>query len=155
MRPSRLLGKLLLAFGLLAAWQVSVIPTPPVYAEVGPHPVPAFLAGLLILLALAFLLADAKQPAPDAALDPEESALAGASGRMVWFASGLAGFGLLLSTLGLGPAGAFAFAAIARSFASQRTLGDLALGGGFTALIWFVFAKLLGVQLGPLLYPWI
>jgi len=155
MRPTRLAGYALLAFALLAAWQVSVIPMPPVYAEVGPHPVPAFVAGGLLVLALGYLLADAKRPAPDAAQDPEEHALAGARARLGWFAAGLLGFGVLLPGLGLGPAGGLAFAAIARAFDSQRPLADLAMGSFFTALIWLVFVQLLGVQLGPLIRGWV
>lgn len=155
MRPTRLVGQLLLVFAVLSAWQVSVIPMPPVYAEVGPHPIPAAVSGLLLVLALGYLLADARTLAPDAAHDPEESALPDAGHRIGWFAAGLFAFCLLLPAAGLGPAGTLAFAAIARAFASRRPLSDLALGCAFTVVVWYVFARLLGVQLGPLLRGWI
>jgi hypothetical protein len=50
----------------------------------------------------------------------------------------------------LGPAGAFAFAGIAKAFDSKRTGADFVIGVIFTTLVWAVFAKGLGVQLGPL-----
>ncbi|NBP37380.1 MAG: tripartite tricarboxylate transporter TctB family protein, partial [Betaproteobacteria bacterium] len=50
LRPTRIAGLILLALSLLAGWQVSLIPSPPVYAEVGPHLVPGVAVLMLGLL---------------------------------------------------------------------------------------------------------
>lgn len=151
MKPTRLAAWILIGLGLLAAWQVSLIPAPPVYAELGPRFAPAVSAALLTALALAYWFADRKALNVDTLQDPEEGPLEGAASRIQWYALGLASLIILIPIAGLGPAGAVAFAGIARSFGSQRSLVDLAVGAAFTGLVWVLFAKGLGVQLGPLM----
>ncbi|NBP38485.1 MAG: tripartite tricarboxylate transporter TctB family protein, partial [Betaproteobacteria bacterium] len=74
----------------------------------------------------------------------------GAGKRLQWYGLGLVALIVLIPVTGLGPAGAFAFAGIAKAFDSTKTWADLVIGIIFTTLVWIVFAKGLGVQLGPL-----
>jgi putative tricarboxylic transport membrane protein len=134
----------------LAGWQVSLIPSPPVYAEVGPHLVPGVTVCLLGLLAMAYLIADHQHKQSDALDDPDEQPYVGAGKRLQWYGLGLIALMVLIPVAGLGPAGAFAFAGIAKAFDSKRTGADFVIGVIFTTLVWAVFAKGLGVQLGPL-----
>lgn len=149
-KATRLAGLILLALSLVAGWQVTVIPSPPVYAEVGPHLVPGVSAVFLTLLALAYLLADRQGLSVDASDDPDERPHEGANKRLLWYGLGLLALIVLIPIAGLGPACAFAFAGIAKAFDSRRTAADLAMGAVFTTLCWLLFAKGLGVQLGPL-----
>ncbi|MBU6286413.1 MAG: tripartite tricarboxylate transporter TctB family protein [Betaproteobacteria bacterium] len=150
LRPTRIAGLILLALSLLAGWQVSLIPSPPVYAEVGPHLVPGVTVLMLGLLALAYLFADHRHQQADALNDPDEQPNKGAGKRLQWYGLGLVALIVLIPVTGLGPAGAFAFAGIAKAFDSTKTWADLVIGIIFTTLVWIVFAKGLGVQLGPL-----
>ncbi|NBQ81348.1 MAG: hypothetical protein EBU09_05325 [Betaproteobacteria bacterium] len=81
-KATRLAGLILLALSLVAGWQVTVIPSPPVYAEVGPHLVPGVSAVFLTLLALAYLLADRQGLSVDASDDPDERPHEGANKRL-------------------------------------------------------------------------
>jgi len=150
-KPTRLAAWVLIGLGFVAIWQVSVIPAPPVYAEVGPRWAPAASAGLLTVLAIAYLLADRQGLNVDTLHDPEEGPLEGSGQRLKWFALGLIALIVLIPITGLGLAGALAFAGIAKAFGSERLQADLVIGAGFTALVWLLFAKGLGVQHGPLI----
>ncbi|NDH58452.1 MAG: hypothetical protein EBX60_09445, partial [Betaproteobacteria bacterium] len=105
-KATRLAGLILLALSLVAGWQVTVIPSPPVYAEVGPHLVPGVSAVFLTLLALAYLLADRQGLSVDASDDPDERPHEGANKRLLWYGLGLLALIVLIPIAGLGPAGA-------------------------------------------------
>ena len=150
LKPTRVAGLILLALGLLAGWQVSIIPAPPAYAEVGPHLVPGVTVALLSLLAIAYLLADWQTGQVDMIDDPEETPNPGANKRLQWYGIGLAALMVLIPITGLGAAGAFAFVGIAKAFDSKRTIIDFLIGAIFTTVVWMIFALGLGVQLGPL-----
>ncbi|MCM5569813.1 tripartite tricarboxylate transporter TctB family protein [Burkholderiaceae bacterium FT117] len=141
----------LLALAAVAGWQVWLIPPPPVASDVGPSTMPGALAGLLAALSFAYLVQAWRGDAEDAARDPVEGPLPGARGRLAWLAAGLAAMLGLLPAAGIGPASAACFVLVARAFDSRRWLRDAVAGAIFAFAIWFVFDRLLGVQLGPFL----
>lgn len=141
----------LLALTTVAAWQVTLIPEPPVAADVGPATMPVALVVLLAGLVLAYLLQAWRGRAGDAIHDPQESPLEGRHGRVLSIAAGLAAMMALIPLAGIGPASVAAFALVARAFDSRRWLRDLLVGLVFAFAIWYVFDRLLGVQLGPFL----
>ena len=135
LKPTRVAGLILLALGLLAGWQVSIIPAPPAYAEVGPHLVPGVTVALLSLLAIAYLLADWQTGQIDMIDDPEEAPNPGANKRLQWYGIGLIALMVLIPITGLGAAGAFAFVGIAKAFDSKRTTIDFLIGAIFTTVV--------------------
>lgn len=139
----------LIAGVALAAWQVRLIPEPPVAADVGPQTMPAALVVLLGVLALAYLYQALTGRASDATHDPDESPLPGRHARFLYLVAGLAAMLLLTPLAGIGPACVAAFVLVARAFDSRRLLRDLLVACVFVFVIWYVFDRLLGVQLGP------
>lgn len=139
----------LLAIVLVAAWQVWVIPQPAGFAEVGPVAMPAVLVLLLAIAALVYLRQAWRGEAVDVLDDPDEAPLAGGRGRVAWIVAGLAAMMLFTPFFGVGVACVLAFVLVARAFDSRRWLRDLVVGLIFVFVVWYIFDRLLGVQLGP------
>jgi putative tricarboxylic transport membrane protein len=139
----------LIAVAAIAAWQVSVIPAPPAFTTVGPSVMPSALVVVLALIAVLYLVQSVRGASPDVLHDPEEGPLPGRRGRTAWLAGGLAALLLLIPTAGIGVAGIVSFLLIARAFDSRRLLRDLLVGVGASFSLWYLFDRLLGVQIGP------
>lgn len=145
----------LLALVGVAAWQVWVIPSPPVYATVGPSLMPAVVVGLLGILALGYLVQSLRGRSVDVLDDPQEQPLPGRVARVALLVGALAAWMALTPWLGIGVAGVAGFVLIARAFDSRRWLRDLIVATVFSATVWGTFHLLLGVQLGPFArLPW-
>jgi putative tricarboxylic transport membrane protein len=110
---------------------------------------PAALVVLLGVLAVAYLHQALTGRASDAAHDPDESPLPGRRARFLYLVAGLAVMLLLTPLAGIGPACVAAFVLVARAFDSRRLLRDVLVACVFVFVIWYVFDRLLGVQLGP------
>jgi putative tricarboxylic transport membrane protein len=139
----------LIAVVAVAAWQVVVIPTPPAFTSVGPSVMPAAVVAVLGLLAIAYLVASLRGRSPDVLHDPEEGPLPGRVRRTAWLALGLAAMLFLTPLAGVGFAGVVSFVLIARAFESVRWLRDLLVAVATSFSLWYLFDRLLGVQLGP------
>jgi putative tricarboxylic transport membrane protein len=146
----------LLAGVAIAAWQVTLISEPTVGVGVGPRAMPAALVALLAALGAAYLWSALRGRQADLLDDPTESAQPGAGSRVALLALGLATILLLTPLAGIGVACSLAFALVARAFGSRRALHDLVVGVLFVFVAWFVFDRLLGVQLGRFasFVPW-
>lgn len=141
---------LLLACGL-AIWQVTAIPESPMYAAVGASVVPAVVAGLLTIFAIAYTIAAFRNKAPDAAVDdPQEVPLPSATRRFAYFFGGCIAFVVLIKPLGFLVAGTAAALGIARSFEAALNLKSLVICSLITISFWVLFDPLLSVDLGPL-----
>jgi putative tricarboxylic transport membrane protein len=133
----------------IAAWQVSVIPAPPAFTTVGPGVMPTAVVVVLGLIVLLYLVQSLRGASPDVLHDTEEGPLPGRIGRTAWLAGGLAALLLLIPTMGIGIAGIASFMLIARAFDSRRPVRDVVVGVGATFSLWYLFDRLLGVQVGP------
>ena len=155
-RGARALAGALLAGGAIAAWQVTLIPEPTLGVGVGPRAMPAALVALLAALGAAYLWGALRGRQADLLDDPAESALPGAGSRVALLTLGLAAILALTPLAGIGVACGLAFALVARAFGSRRPLHDLVVGVLFVFVAWFVFDRLLGVQLGRFasFVPW-
>ncbi len=140
----------LLVLAAAAAWQVSVIPSVPAGTSVGPAAMPAAVVAGLSLLSLVYLARAWRGSAPDMSTDANESPLEGAGGRLGLALAGLASMLALIGPAGVGPACVSAFVLFARAFDSRRPVRDLFVGIIVVGVLWGVFDRLLGVQLGPL-----
>lgn len=146
----------LLAVIAVAAWQVALIPDPTQGIGVGPRALPAALVGLLAVLGVAYLWGALRGRHADLRDEPAESPLPGAGRRVVLLSSGLAAILALTPVAGIGVACSLAFALVASAFGSRRPAHDLLVGVVFVFVAWFVFDRLLGVQLGRFasFVPW-
>jgi putative tricarboxylic transport membrane protein len=158
MRPDRgtkadlMVGLFVLLLGGLGLWQAAVIPTSPIYAQVGPKAVPyAVGAGLLALgagLTISALRGGWSWTLDGSAAEPTNQAA-----PVNWRALGLLLAGLVANLALIGPFG-FSIAATAQfvlaaaAFGSRRLLRDLVLALVLTLLVWFGFVEVLGVNIG-------
>ena len=145
----RVLAGLLLAFAALAAWQVTVIPASPMYAEVGATLVPAVVTGLLGLLCAIYAALAALKRVPDTAHEPGQEPLAGSMPRLAYFVGACLAFSLLVEPIGFWLAGTLGAAGVARAFDAPLGVRTIAGSAAIALAFWALFALLLGIDLGP------
>lgn len=136
-----------LALGLLAAWQASVIPTSPIYAQVGPKAVPYVVAAGLVLLGAALTAVALRggwsrdieelQGAPPLNLRALGLLLAGLLANLA-----------LIEPFGFTVAATVQFALVAAAFGSRNHLLNLAIAFVVALGAYALFVKLLGVNIG-------
>lgn len=140
-------GLAVLALGLIAFWQASVIPVTPLYAQVGPKVIPYLVASGLTALGT-LLVAAALRGGWSAQLS--DVVEAGPPNRR---ALGLLGAGLLANLLLIGPLG-FSLAASAQFVLVSAAFGSRAWGRNLLIAlplclgVWFLFVEALGVNIG-------
>ena len=137
----------IVALGGLAAWQASVIPTSPLYAQVGPKAVPYLVAAGLLLLG-ALLTAAALRGGWSAG----SADLLGAPPANLR-ALGLLLAGLLANLALIGPFGftvaaTAQFALVAAAFGSRSHLRNLGIAFVVALGAYALFVKLLRVNIG-------
>ncbi|MEI8265510.1 MAG: tripartite tricarboxylate transporter TctB family protein [Betaproteobacteria bacterium] len=147
--PSRTALVISLALALLvgvAGWQVTRIPESAIRMAVGPALVPALVVAALALAVAAYVVSmwRGRQPLETG---PEPGALSrvlSLMGAGVVFAAGVTWLGFILpATLcGMG---------VARAFDARLGWRSALICGCIAAAFWLVFARLLGVGLGPAL----
>ena len=140
-------GLFVLLLGLLTAWQASVIPTSPIYAQVGPKAVPFLVAGALVLLGLG-LFVSALRGGWSADIEELQDAA-----PVNWRALGLLLAGLLANVALIGPFGftvaaTAQFALVAAAFGSRAHLRNLGIAFVVALGTYALFVKLLGVNIG-------
>jgi putative tricarboxylic transport membrane protein len=145
--PDLAAGTFVLLLGVLAFWQAAVIPTSPIYAQVGPKVIPYLVAAGLSLLGLLLLLLALKGGWSARLAEVVE---AGPPNRR---ALALVGAGLLANLVLIGPLGfslaaALQFTLVAAGFGSRRAARDLLLGVPLCLAVWFLFVEALGVNIG-------
>jgi len=152
MTPLRVALALLLVCAV-AAWQVSVIPQSLMEMTVGASLVPAGVVAGLSLAGACYALSAWRGHQPDESLNPEQTALPGSLARLLSLLAGGALFMLLVVPLGFVLPAALCGMCIARAFDAPLGGKSLLICGAIAAVFWLVFARLLGVGLGPAFAP--
>jgi hypothetical protein len=152
MTPLRVALALLLVCAL-AAWQVSIIPQSLMEMAVGASLVPAGVVAGLSLASAAYALSAWRGRQSDESLEPEHAALPGSTGRLLSLLAGGALFMLLVVPLGFVLPATLCGMCIARAFGAPLGGKSLLICGTIAAVFWLVFARLLGVGLGPAFAP--
>jgi putative tricarboxylic transport membrane protein len=135
------------ALGGVAAWQATVIPTSPIYAQVGPKAVPYLVAAGLLLLGVALTIVALRggwsrdieelQGAPPANLRALGLLLAGLLANLA-----------LIGPFGFTVAATAQFALVAAAFGSRSHLRNLGIAFVVALGAYALFVKLLGVNIG-------
>ena len=152
MTPLRVALLLLLICGV-AAWQVTVIPRSLMEMTVGPTLAPAVIVGALGLVALLYGLNALRGREVDTSHAPGQEPLPGANRRLLTLLAGGGSFMALVIPLGFVIPSTVCGMCIARAFDAPFNGRSLLICGAIAAVFWVVFARLLGVGLGPAL-PW-
>ncbi len=153
MTPLRI-AILLAALCGLAAWQVSVIPTSLMQMTVGASVVPAAVVAGLSVLALLYGISAWRGDQADESLQEDQSPLPGANRRLLFLLGGGLAFMGLVVPLGFILPATRCGMGVARAFDAPLNLKSFTLCGLIAAVFWVVFARVLGVGLGPGL-PWL
>ena len=154
MTPLRL-ALLLLAVCGVAAWQLTVIPQSLMQMTVGPLLAPAAIVTALTLVALLYGWSAWRGRQVDLSHDSGQEALPGATTRMLSLLGGGVAFIVLVIPLGFVLPATLCGMCIARAFDAPFTRQSLLICSLIAGVFWFVFARLLGVGLGPALPWWI
>lgn len=144
-KPETLLALGVIALGLLALYETTQIPVSPMYAQVGPTAV-AYLASALLIGLGGALLAQALNGSW--LTPPEETEVQLDLRALGWLLLGLVLNVGLIDPLGFIPASVLLFACTARAFGSGRPLRDVLIGLALSAVAYFGFAELLGINIG-------
>lgn len=149
-KPEALLALGVIALGLLALHETGQIPVSPMYAQVGPTAVAYLASALLIALGCALLVqALSGRWVSDTQEDlASESDVALDLRGLGWLLLGLVLNVGLIDPLGFIPASVLLFACTARAFGSRRPLRDALIGFVLSAVAYFGFAELLGINIG-------
>jgi putative tricarboxylic transport membrane protein len=141
--PDVMVGGFVLLLGILALWQTSIIPTSPIYAQVGPKAVPYVVGAGLLALGVA-LLASALRGGWSHALEEVQEAPPTNWRALSLLLAGLAANLVLIGPFGFSLAATVQFVLVAAAFGSRRLLRDLLLA----LVVWFGFVQVLGVNIG-------
>ena len=138
---------LLLLVGV-AGWQVGLIPESAIRMSVGPALVPGLVVGMLGLAAATYAVSAwrGRQPMDD---DAEPGSLA----RVISLLGGGVVFMVGVHWLGFILPAAFCGMGVARAFDAPLGWRSAVVCGVVATVFWLVFARLLGVGLGPALPP--
>ena len=135
----------------VAAWQVGVIPESAIQMAVGPSLVPGVIVGALALASLAYGISAWRGAQTDESLEEGQQPLPGASRRLWVLLGGGVVFMVSVSWAGFVVPAALCGMAIARAFDAPFGLRSAAVCGAIAAVFWWLFARVLGVGLGPAL----
>ena len=148
------LALLLAALCGVAAWQVTVIPQSMMQMTVGPVLAPAVIVAALSVLALLYGVSAWRGRQTDESHAPEQSPLPGSHTRVLSLLGGGVAFIVLVIPLGFVIPATLCGMGVARAFEAPLGLQSALVCAAISSSFWFVFAKLLGVGLGPAL-PWL
>jgi hypothetical protein len=154
MTPLRL-AFLLLAVCGVTAWQLTFISQSMMQMTVGPVLAPAAIVAGLSLVALLYGISAWRGRQVDLSQEAGQEALPGASTRLLSLLGGGVAFIVLVIPLGFVLPGTLCGMCIARAFDAPFNRQSLLICSLIAGVFWFVFARLLGVDLGPALPWWI
>lgn len=138
----------------VAAWQVSVIPESLMQMAVGPSLVPAVVVGGLSVLSLLYGISALRGRQVDESHAEDQSALPGATTRLLSLLGAGVAFMLLIGPLGFILPGTLCGMGVARAFDAPLRFKSFAICAAIASSFWLLFAVVLGVGLGPAL-PWL
>ncbi len=153
MNPLRIAIVLAVLCGV-AAWQVSVIPESLMQMTVGPTLVPAVVVSGLAVLTLLYGISAWRGRQADESLQAEHSPLPGANRRLVFLLAGGLAFMTLVVPMGFIIPATLCGMGVARAFDAPLNLKSATICGLIASTFWVLFARVLGVGLGPGL-PWL
>ncbi len=148
------LAFLLIALCGVAAWQVTVIPVSLMQMPVGPVLAPAAIVAALCLVAVLYGISAWRGHQADLSQEAGQEPLPGANTRLLSLLAGGLVFMLLVIPLGFLLPAALCGMCIARAFDAPFNAKSALICGLIATVFWVVFARLLGVGLGPAL-PWL
>jgi len=154
MTPLRLALWLLAVCGV-AAWQLTVIPQSLMQMTVGPVLAPAAIVAGLTLVALVYGLSAWRGHQVDLSQEAGQEALPGSTTRLLSLLAGGLVFITLVIPLGFVLPAALCGMCIARAFDAPLNAKSALICGLIATVFWVVFARLLGVGLGPALPFWV
>lgn len=146
-----LLAGLLVAIAAVAAWQVTVIPESLMQMAVGPVLAPGVIVAGLGLLALLYAWSAWRGRQVDESLAEGQAPLPGSRRRLAFLLGGGVVFIALVQPLGFVIPGTLCGMGVARAFDAPLGWRSALICGAIAGTFWFVFARLLGVGLGPAL----
>jgi hypothetical protein len=148
MTPLRL-GGLFAFICAVAYWQLGAIGQSGIQMAVGPAAVPTGVVALFALMVALYIVSAARGQEVDESAEPDQSALPGSGVRLISLFGGgvlfIAGVGVLGFVL---PATACGMC-VARSFDAPFNAKSMLICATISVTLWALFAKLLGVGLGP------
>lgn len=146
-----LLAVLLVVIAAVAAWQVTVIPESLMQMTVGPVLAPGVIVAGLGVLALVYAWSAWRDRQVDQSLAEDQAPLPGGSRRLMFLLGGGVLFMALVQPLGFVIPGMLCGMGVARAFDAPLGWRSALVCAAIAAVFWFVFARLLGVGLGPAL----
>jgi hypothetical protein len=148
MTPLRV-AAVLAAIGLVAAWQLTLIPESAIQMTVGASVVPKVIVGMIILLTVLYAVSAWRGKQVDESREEGQEPLPGSGTRLVALLAAGVAFMVGLPWLGFVLPATVCGMCVARSFDAPFN-GKSALICGLIALIfWVLFSRILGVALGP------
>lgn len=135
------------ALGGVAAWQATVIPTSPLYAQVGPKAVPYLIAAGLLLLGVALTIVALRGGWSDDIEELQDAPPANLRALGLLLAGLLANLALI-GPFGFTVAATAQFALVAAAFGSRSHLMNLGVAFVVALGAYSLFVKLLGVNIG-------
>lgn len=153
MSPLRLALLLMVVCGV-AAWQLTVIPQSMMQMTVGAVLAPSAIVAALSLVVLLYGWSAWRGRQVDLSQEAGQEALPGSTTRLLSLLGGGVAFMALVIPLGFVLPATLCGMCIARAFDAPLNGKSLLICGLIAGVFWFVFARLLGVGLGPAL-PWL
>ena len=135
------------ALGGVAAWQATVIPTSPIYAQVGPKAVPYLIAAGLLLLGIALTVVALRGGWSDDIEELQDAPPVNLRALGLLLAGLLANLALI-GPFGFTVAATVQFALVAAAFGSRSHLRNLGIAFVVALGAYALFVKLLGVNIG-------
>ncbi len=136
-----------LALGLAAVWQASVIPTTPLYAQVGPKAVPYLIAGALVAVGIGLLVVALRGGWSHGIEEMQDGAPFNLPALGLLLAGLLVNMALIVP-FGFTVAATAQFPLVAAAFGSRAWLRDMGIAFVVALSAYALFVKLLGVNIG-------
>lgn len=140
--PHRLVAFGVIALGLAAAWQSTLIPQV-LYTTVGPSVFAWFVAGFLLVLGVMLLVAAFR-----GGWAADQEGTLSEWGSLGWVTLGLVLNVVLIEWIGFILSSTLLFACVARGFGSRKFLRDAAIGFGLALISYVGFDRILGYKIG-------
>jgi hypothetical protein len=143
------LAFLLVALAAVATWQVTQIPQSLMQMAVGPMLAPSVVVGALAVLALLYGVSAWRGRQVDHRFDAGDEPLPGSVRRLLSLLGGGLLFMVLVLPVGFVLPATLCGIGVARAFDAPLGWRSVLVCGAIAAAFWLVFARLLGVGLGP------
>jgi Tripartite tricarboxylate transporter TctB family len=134
---------------LVSAWQLTVIGTSAIQMAVDAKAVPTVVVALLAVLTVMYGISAWRGQQADESLEPDQTALPGSGVRLVSLLAGGVAFMAGLPWLGFVLPATVCGMCVARSFDAPLGAKSAMICGIISVCFWLLFAKVLGVGLGP------